>query len=189
MRGWGQRSGGWKVLLKLALLALAASPELLSQAAGSRPANPASSLPLAAGVESSASAYAAAQAIREIDDPHTGGRWLLLRDAGHPGGPGRLVLVGGLRNAAWEKERAGAPSGATPAHDRLPPGPVIRAGDLLVVEETTAVVEARLEAVALAPAAIGSQLEVRLRIGGRVVKAVALAPGRAAFVPETEARL
>jgi hypothetical protein len=30
--------------------------------------------------------------VREIDDPHTGDRWLLLRNAEAPGGPGRLVL-------------------------------------------------------------------------------------------------
>ena len=34
----------------------------------------------------------------------------------------------------------------------------------------------------------GSALEVRLAIGGRVVRAVALGPGRAAFQPETGVR-
>ena len=66
--------------------------------------------------------------------------------------------------------------------------PVIRAGDRLIVEEHTAVVEARLEAVALGPAASGSPFQVRLTIGGKVVRAVALGPGRAAFAAETEAR-
>jgi flagella basal body P-ring formation protein FlgA len=64
--------------------------------------------------------------------------------------------------------------------------PVIRAGERLIVEESTAVVDARLEAVALGPAAIGSPLNVKLAIGGKVVRAVALAPGRAAFQAETE---
>jgi hypothetical protein len=112
--------------------------------------------------------------VREIDDPHTGGRWLLARDPVHPGGPGRLVLAGGVRITV---PRPGAPIVE-------PPHPVIHAGDRLVVEENTTVVEARLEAVALGPAAIGSPLDVRLKIGGTVVRAVALAPGRAAFLAE-----
>ena len=33
--------------------------------------------------------------VREIDDPHTGDRWKLMRDPVHPEGPGRLVLVTG----------------------------------------------------------------------------------------------
>jgi predicted secreted protein len=63
---------------------------------------------------------------------------------------------------------------------------VIHTGDLLVVEENTAVVEARLEAVALGPAWAGSSFDVRLKIGGKVVRAIALASGRAVFSPETE---
>jgi len=30
------------------------------------------------------------QIVREIDDPHLGTRWLLMRDPVHPAGPGRL---------------------------------------------------------------------------------------------------
>jgi flagella basal body P-ring formation protein FlgA len=66
--------------------------------------------------------------------------------------------------------------------------PVIRAGDRLVVEENTAVIEARLEAVALGPAALGSSFDVRLKLGGKVARAVALAPGRAAFQAHAEVR-
>jgi hypothetical protein len=139
--------------------------------------------------------------VREIDDPHTGARWLLVRDSIHPGGPGRMILAfapqgqalnilgNGIGNAARSDARIAAQSG----HEQMlagsgPAQPVIRAGDRLIVEENTAVVEARLEAVALNPAAIGSGLNVRLAIGGKVVRAVAVAPGRAAFVAESEAR-
>jgi hypothetical protein len=120
--------------------------------------------------------------VREIDDPHTGERWLLLRNDQVPGGPGRLVLVhrnepgGAVRQAVG---RVAAEAGATPVP------PVIRSGDRLIVEEHTAVVDAVLEARALAPAAAGSALAVRLTIGGRVVRAVALGPGRAALQPES----
>jgi hypothetical protein len=34
------------------------------------------------------------EVVREIDDPHTGQRWLLVRDGQQPGGPGRLLLAG-----------------------------------------------------------------------------------------------
>jgi hypothetical protein len=111
--------------------------------------------------------------VREIDDPHTGGRWLLTRDPVHPAGPGRLVLV-----ARFRPEYRPIQPGVEP------PRPVIHAGDRLVVEENTAVIEARLEAVALGPAVVGSPLDVRLKIGGKVVRAVALGPGRAAFLAE-----
>jgi len=120
-----------------------------------------------------AEAPAITQVVREIDDPHSGARWLLLRDPEHPAGPGRLVLLGGAADLAAEA---------------APLRPVIRSGDRLIVEENTAVVEARLEAVALGPAAPGSAFRVRLTIGGRVARAVALGPGRAAFLPELEAR-
>jgi hypothetical protein len=58
---------------------------------------------------------------------------------------------------------------------------VIRSGDRLIVERNTSVVEERLEAVALGPAMKGASLEVRLAIGGNVLRAVALGPGHATF--------
>ena len=64
---------------------------------------------------------------------------------------------------------------------------MIRAGERLVVEENSAVAVARLEAVALASAVIGSNFEARLTIGGMVVRAQAIAPGRAELLPQREA--
>lgn len=123
--------------------------------------------------------------VREIDDPNTGARWLLLRDTSHPGGPGRLVLASGLRNGDKSREQ-GAELGATPA--LAAEIPAVRKGDKLVVEENTATVEARLEAVALGPGAIGSTVQARLTIGGKVVRALVLAPGRAALQAEAGVR-
>jgi flagella basal body P-ring formation protein FlgA len=51
-----------------------------------------------------------------------------------------------------------------------------------VVEEHTPTTEARLEAIAMDAAAIGSRMNVRLKIGGKVLSAVAIAPGRALLV-------
>ncbi len=117
-------------------------------------------------------------AFREIDDPHSGARWLVVKDIEHPGGPGRLVPLG----AGWHAEvLLHAPKLAVAA-------PVIRAGDRIVVEEHTDVVDAVLEAVALGPAVEQGPLDARLRIGGRVVRVVALATGRARLFSKGEAR-
>ena len=118
---------------------------------------------------------------REIDDPNTGVRWLLMRNQEHPAGPGRLIQV---KPVASSSGKPGSLAAEVPA----PALPVIHAGDTVTVEEKTAVVDAHLEAVALGPAAKGSSFEVRLKIGGKVLRAVALGPGQAAIQGETEAR-
>jgi hypothetical protein len=65
---------------------------------------------------------------------------------------------------------------------------VIRAGDRLVVEQDTPRIQAWLEGVSLGPAAIGSSLNVRLAIDGKVLCTVALAAGRVALKPEMEVK-
>jgi hypothetical protein len=124
------------------------------------------------------------QIVREIDDPHLGTRWLLMRDPVHPAGPGRLVMISLVRGTVQVRQ-TGAPASEVIAN---PLQPVIHAGDRVIVEENSPVVEARLEAVALGPAALGSALEVRLKIGGLVVRAIARGPGRAALQPEIGVR-
>lgn len=112
---------------------------------------------------------------REIDDPATGTRWLLECDAQHPGGPGWLVPISG---------RMAAGGSGT----RFPVIPVIRAGDRVVLEAHTAVMDARLEGIAMMPAAKGSIFNVRLNAGGGVLRAVALGPGRGEWLPEPGGR-
>lgn len=143
--------------------------------------------------ESLSGQFADGRVLREIDDPHTGDRWLLMPDPANPGGPGRLVRYAAPGpDTPGPATRSASPAGMhpAPAPAVVPEAllPVIRTGDSLIVEENTARVEARLEAIALGPAASGSPFLVRLRIGGNVVRAVALRPGRAAFAVETEAR-
>lgn len=123
------------------------------------------------------------QLVREIDDPQTGDRWLLLRNDELPGGPGRWV-----RFATERKAMRGVALRVARQPEEARALPVIRAGERLTVEEHTAHVDALLEARALGPAAAGSPFEARLVLGGRVVRAVALGPGRAALAPEPEAR-
>jgi flagella basal body P-ring formation protein FlgA len=89
-----------------------------------------------------------------------------------------MVLLNRQDGALFESAIA---KRGTPMMGREVQHPVIRSGDRLVVEESSAVVEARLEAVALGPAAEGAEFRVRLAIGGKVVLAVALGPGHAAF--------
>jgi hypothetical protein len=167
------------------VLVLAAGLAVHGQEAGVPEPGPriGDSLPHSARVHASAPD----EVVREIDDPHMGARWLLMRDPSHPGGPGRLLLADGILNPARQRDLAHKDeAGIRPSRMEL--SPVLHAGDRLIVEENTPVVEARLEAVALGPANIGSVLSVRLSLGGKVVRAVALAPGRAMLQPEMEAR-
>lgn len=113
---------------------------------------------------------AAAHIVREIDDPPTGHRWVLERNPSRPGGPGLLVPADGRRVIG--------------AQGSVAAELVIRPGDHIIVEQNTRILDARLEAVALNAAPAGSPLQVRLVIGGRVLHALALGPGRAQLVPE-----
>jgi hypothetical protein len=116
--------------------------------------------------------------LREIDDPATGGRWLLLRNAERPAGPGRLIQV---TNAAWGSEgRSQGPGGGVP-RDRNGRSAkiVIRAGDALTLEQHTPLLDAQFEATALEPAAAGETLKVRLKVSGKVVVVVAKEAGKA----------
>jgi hypothetical protein len=119
-------------------------------------------------------AVAQGKIVREIDDPNTGERWLLMRNEQHPGGPGHLVLAAGHASRPADASSQGA---GQEREGRLLP--VIRTGDRLIVEEHTPVVDAVLAAQALNPAAQGEALDVRLAIGGKIMRAVALGPGRA----------
>ncbi len=119
----------------------------------------------------------AGSVFKEIDDQGSGLRWLLVEDPAHPGGPGRLVS---LRSDETKAKPGKSAAGVVKTN------PVIHAGDTVQVEEHSAVVDASLQAVALSSAIPGGMLRVRLRIGGRVVKARALGIGRAALEPAGE---
>lgn len=122
-------------------------------------------------------AAAAAQgpmhAVRVIVDPSTGARWLLARNPAHPGGPGILVPEAGAAIPTVE---------ASPAVV-APPPLVVRAGDRLVIDESSPVMQARFTAVALAPAKLGEVFLARVMAGAAPVRVLALGPGRAALAP------
>jgi len=131
-------------------------------------------LSAAAAAVHTAQAQQGGEVVRRIDDPGAHGTWLLVRDPEHPAGPGRFLWVA----------RAGRPSDASAVLPVQAVKPVILAGDRLVVEEQTPVVDARLAATALNPAVAGEPLRVRLEIGGRIMRAIAIAPGRAQLAPD-----
>jgi len=162
-----RRSAGLDVFLFLVLVTLA------SHGQTPRPAH--------ASESKSTQAAETSGIAREIDDPSSGDRWLLIRSADHPGGPGHLLLVNRDQPSDFlAKVGRNLPAGALV--------PVIRAGDALIIEEHTTVVDARFEAVALGPARPGEAFRVRLKLGGVVVRAVATGPGRAALAPDREPR-
>jgi hypothetical protein len=128
----------------------------------------------------------AGQVLREIDDPATSGQWLLFRDGIHPSGPGRLVRVvnSNRRCEAWPQDRS---QGESKHSGRSLSPAVIHAGEMLLLEQHSAVLDAQLEATALEQAALGERLKVRLKVNGKVVDAVATGTGRAALAPADEA--
>ena len=121
--------------------------------------------------------------IRVIEDPNLGERWLLLRDLDHPAGPGRLMhAAGGVSRV--ESGQTGKPATAAALKSMSEaPRPVIHAGDRVILEGISAVAVVHLEAVALGSAGAGSVFNARLQVGGKIVRAVALATGRAALQP------
>ena len=115
------------------------------------------------------------EAIREVYDAGTGNRWLLVRDLAQPAGPGRFLLVSGPGKDGMNE--VDSKTETQPASSTVSIRPVIRSGDAVLVEESTPTVEMRLEGVALAPARVGAELNVRLKVNGSVVRTVALAQG------------
>jgi flagella basal body P-ring formation protein FlgA len=97
-----------------------------------------------------------------------------MRDRAHPAGPGVLI-------AKESVAESGRLEGEIARQH-----PVIHAGDRLTVEQWSEKIDFWLEGVALAPAASGASLRVRLVITGKVIPAVALGPGRVRRVQDKE---
>lgn len=117
--------------------------------------------------------------LRKIDDPATGHLWLVLRNPNHPAGPGRLVPA---PRALACHEKGGASKQPSVSGEPI----VIHAGDVVTVEEHTPVLEMRLQAMALQSSLKGGYFKARLKIGGRVARVMAVAPGHAVFGADGE---
>jgi hypothetical protein len=120
-----------------------------------------------------------AKVLRELDDPATGNLWLVMRDPNHPAGPGRLVLA---------ERRTDCEETHCVPKQPVPELPIIHTGDAVTVEEHTIVLDIRLQAVALEPSLQGASFKARLKIGGKVARVMAIAPGHAVFLPESEVK-
>ena len=130
----------------------------------------------------------AGEVVRVIDDGATGDRWVLMHNGADRGGPGRMMRIERADTGSMDGARSKPAQGSAerPAHAAANSAmhPVIRAGEAVVVEEHSEVVDARLEATALGSAAAGDEFYARLKIGGEAVRVKALGPGRASLVPE-----
>lgn len=121
--------------------------------------------------------YSNGEALREIDDPATGKRWLVMRDPNHPAGPGRLVLV---------QRRTDCREMPCIPNQPVPEPLIIHSGEAVTVEEHTPVLDMRLQAVAVESSLKGRYFKARLKIGGKILCVIAVAPGHAVFDPERE---
>jgi hypothetical protein len=125
---------------------------------------------------------APASCVREILDRSNGNRWILQHNRTGSAGPGRMILITSSASPIASGSREKVPSPKRRGVAWPTPAPIIRAGERLIVEEHTAMVEASLEAIALGQATTGAVLVVRLKVGGKTVKAIARAPGRAVIL-------
>ena len=125
--------------------------------------------------------------VREIDDPSHGRPLAADARSGSSRGTG---AAGACRRAGngvhGERRRKGLKCSRHPAAKRTPSHPVIHAGDALIVEEHTAVVDARLEAVALSPAAQGRGLQGAIEDRGQGGACGAVSAGQAVFAAAGE---
>lgn len=125
------------------------------------------------------------RALRTTDDLSTGSQWVLTRDPVHPEAPGRWCKSVGKRMGPHLETH----NGPRDPHMVLGSRPaVVHSGDRLLVVDHSAVVEARFDAVALNAAIVEGELYARLRFSGKIVRVVALGPGRATLAPEAGVR-
>jgi hypothetical protein len=126
------------------------------------------------------------RALRIIDDQGTGRRWLLVRQFDRPEAPA-LLLQMSLNQSCSQLLIADSAWRSPTAHQKLSL-PIIRPGDSVILSEDSEISDARLEAIALQPAATGQVLMVRLKLGGHLLRAVATAPGSALIADRNEVR-
>lgn len=119
------------------------------------------------------------RAVRVIEDPASHRRWLIEQNLERPDWPARVIQVPqGL--SCWNDTRRSDQAEKRNGLDRSKR--VVQAGETLRIVEESPVFRADLEAVALKNGGRGDWISARLRIGGKVVRAIVAAPGRAVLV-------
>lgn len=126
------------------------------------------------------------RAVRIIDDRATGHSWLLVKQLDRPGTPAVLLQI--ADDQSCSKIFPAESEGRFPIAHQFLPRLVIRPGDSVILSEDSLVADARLEAIAIEPAVAGQSLTVRLKLGGHLLRAVAIAPGSALMVQGREVR-
>lgn len=103
--------------------------------------------------------------------------WLLMRSTALPGGPWAWVHLSKECDSVARDHHISDQSSLAGQNAGLLP--VIHVGDELVIEQHSAVAEARLSGRALESAHEGAIFHARLRANGGLIRAVAIGPGRA----------
>jgi hypothetical protein len=125
------------------------------------------------------------QVHRELIDPCLGLHWQRVINPVHPEWPERLIPMGEVLVDPIRSQRVAATGDARVPDAR--PAFVIHVGEHIAVEQQTAVMYAKLQAVALESGTVGQRLRVRLNVGkdgsmsmnGPVIVVVAAAKGLA----------
>lgn len=144
--------------------------------------------------------------LRVINDPGGHAIWLLSTDPVYPSGPGRLERIPltstphrtlaeesptpRVDEVNWQITNSGSLASSPSELASVAPAPnltpVIRAGDRIIIEQHSAILDSTLAAIALGPARLGAQFDARLVVGGKHLHAIALASGRAIIASEQE---
>jgi hypothetical protein len=107
--------------------------------------------------------------------------WRIERDCAHPERPPVLLEI------PWttENKPQGSGAGSGAARD---PGPAVRAGAQVVVEQHEGNAELRLVGTALHAARVGERVPVRTGLRGTILQGVVRGPGRVELEPEKGGR-
>ena len=122
--------------------------------------------------------------IKSLEDRATGQQWFLMRDPGHPAGPARLVQRSHCSSSS-SKEDVSPDSQWRPNQTERSKR-VIHAGQNVVVYDLSPNVKAEFEAIAVSSASLGQTFNVRLQVGGHLMRAVATSPARAELLAHEE---
>jgi hypothetical protein len=112
-----------------------------------------------------------------IEDHSNHQLWLLTRNPDRPEAPATLIpILPGLSDSS-PSEQGGKPRTAISPVKRGVT--IIRSGEAVALYEDSSFMRLRLGGIALSTAAVGENITVRLTIGGRPLRAIAIGPGRA----------
>ena len=137
--------------------------------------------PLPSGATSSLEPHSNRQAlcgsVAIVKDPFTHVEWVAMRERTHPAGPARMIAIpaGSDAKSVLNDACPGKNKWIGPAA----PSRMIRAGDMVTLEQRGSGVRAVLQARALGPAALGGEFRAQLKSTGRILVVLADGPAHA----------